>query len=241
MSDIGSGRMLGAARSWRRRPEMRISGDPGDVQAVTVRYLLYVMLPAWLVPGIADYIMHRRTRIERTSGARESLIHLLMMTEIAVLVTLALLCEANPALLAVIVAASAIHEATAIWDVRTAVDGGREVRPAEQHTHSFLESLPFTAASAMLCLHWDQAARALRDPRDRSLWRLRLRPQRLPARYLLITRAAQLLFIAGPYGEELLRCIRARHPSRRTGDAGRLAAPGHQAGGSRPRAARNGQ
>jgi hypothetical protein len=29
---------------------------------VTVRYLMYVLLPAWFVPGIADYVMHRRTR-----------------------------------------------------------------------------------------------------------------------------------------------------------------------------------
>ena len=42
-------------------------------------------------------------------------------------------------------------------NVRAAVDGG-EVRPAEQHIHSFLESLPFMAMSALLCLHWDQIA-----------------------------------------------------------------------------------
>lgn len=60
-------------------------------------------------------------------------------------------------MLALGVAALGAHEATAIWDVRAAVDGGRDVRPAEQHIHSFLESLPFMAVSALLCLHWDQA------------------------------------------------------------------------------------
>ena len=140
---------------WRRRPEFRLSANPADTQAVTIRYLMYVLLPAWFVSGVADYIMHRRTRIEHTSGVGESLIHSLMMTEIAVPVTLALLCEANPALLAVIVAASGAHDATAIWDGREVVDGGREVRPAEQHIHSFLVALPFMATSAMLCLNWD--------------------------------------------------------------------------------------
>ena len=36
-----------------------------------------VLLPAWFVPGIAGYVMHRRTRIERTSGLSEPSIHAL--------------------------------------------------------------------------------------------------------------------------------------------------------------------
>jgi hypothetical protein len=98
--------------------------------------------------------MHRRTAIERSSGLRESLIHALMMAEISVPVVLVLLCEVNPALLALCASAGLVREGTAVWDVRAAVDGGREVRPAEQHIHSFLESLPFMAISALLCLHW---------------------------------------------------------------------------------------
>src|SRR5207302_892582 len=70
-----------AARSWRDTAELRVSADPADVESVTVRYLMYVLMPAWFVPGIADYLMHRRTRIERTSGLRESAIHSLMMAE----------------------------------------------------------------------------------------------------------------------------------------------------------------
>jgi hypothetical protein len=30
---------------------MRVPSDPGNVSAVTVRYLMYVLLPAWFVPG----------------------------------------------------------------------------------------------------------------------------------------------------------------------------------------------
>jgi hypothetical protein len=61
-----------------------------------------------------------------------------MMAEIAGPVTLTLLCEVNPLLLALAAAALGAHDATAIWDVRTAAHGGREVRPTEQHIHSFL-------------------------------------------------------------------------------------------------------
>jgi hypothetical protein len=50
-----------------------------------------------------------------------------MMAEIAVTVTLTLLCEVNPLLLALAAAALGAHEATAIWDVRTVAHGGYEV------------------------------------------------------------------------------------------------------------------
>jgi hypothetical protein len=54
-----------------------------------------------------------------------------MMAEISVPLTLTLLCEVNPLLLGITTAAAWVYEATAIWDVRAAVDGGRAVRPAE--------------------------------------------------------------------------------------------------------------
>jgi hypothetical protein len=205
-----------ALRDWQRTPALRVSSDPSDVESVTIRYLMYALTPAWLLPGIADYVMHRRTRIAETSGLRESAIHSLMMAEIAVPVTLALLCEVNPLLLTVAGAALSAHEATAIWDVRTAVDGGREVRPAEQHIHSFLESLPFMAASALLCLHWDQVERAARrDPGDREAWRLRLRRARLPGSYLAAVGAGITTLVALPYAEELWRCARGSRGIRR--------------------------
>jgi hypothetical protein len=186
-----------------------ISGDPADTESVTVRYLMYVLLPTWIVPGVADYLMHRRTRIEDTSGAAESAIHSLMMAEIGVPVTLGLLCEVNPLLLSLAVLSACVHEATAVWDVRAAVDGGREVRPVEQHIHSFLESMPFMAVSALLCLHWDQVVRALRSGfSDRNAWVLRRRSPRLRGRYLASMMAGVALFIGAPYAEELLRCLR---------------------------------
>jgi hypothetical protein len=193
-------------RSWRQRPTMRVPKDTADVQAVTVRYLMYVLLPAWFIPGVADWVMHRRTKIEQAGGLRESLLHSLMMGEIAVPVTLVLLCEVNPPLLALCLAAGLGHEATAMWDVRVATDAGREVRPTEQHVHSFLETLPFMALSALLCLHWDEVA-------DPAKWRapIRLRAQRLPGRYLAAVFAGVAGLIAVPYAEEAWRCARARH------------------------------
>jgi hypothetical protein len=78
------------------------------------------------------------------------------------------------------------------------------VHPAEQHIHSFLESLPFMAMSALLCLHWDQIAGVRRGRARSAAWQLRRK--HLPAGYL----AGVASLIAAPYAEELWRCARAR-------------------------------
>jgi hypothetical protein len=123
-------------------------------------------------------------QIERTSGTRESLIHLLMMTEVGVPLTLCLLCEINPLILTMIMCSIAAHEATARWDVSTAEHSGREVTTWEQHVHSFLESMPIMAASTLGCLHWRQVRELLGGIRNRDAWRLRWKQERLPTGYL---------------------------------------------------------
>lgn len=147
-------------------------GATADVGDATTRFLLYGLLPGWFVPGLADWAMHRRTRIEDTAGTKESLIHSLMMAEV-VAIALTLRYEVNPLLLSVQLGAAAVHEATALWDVRTAVHSDREVKPVEQHIHSFLESLPFGGLVSLMCLHADQVRSLLRGgavTRTRGVW-----------------------------------------------------------------------
>ncbi len=191
--------------------EISSSGVTVDVGDATVRYLLYGLLPSWFVPGVADWWMHRRTRIEETAGVKESLIHSLMMTEVGIPIALTLRYEVNPLLLSVQLGATAAHEATALWDVRTAVDSDREVRPVEQHIHSFLESLPFGGLSALMCLHADQVRSLLHGGRgDPGAWRLMLRRRPLSRGYLAGIGVAVGACVLLPYGEELWRCVRAR-------------------------------
>ncbi|GGL80827.1 hypothetical protein GCM10010129_25530 [Streptomyces fumigatiscleroticus] len=195
------------------------AGATVDVGEVTTRYLLYGLLPGWFVPGLADWAMHRRTRIEETAGTKESLIHALMMTEVGIPIALTLRYEVNPLLLAVQLGGAAVHEATALWDVRTAVDSDREVKPVEQHIHSFLESLPFAALASLMCLHADQVASLLRGGRgDRTAWRLVPRRRPLSRGYLAGVAAAITTCVLLPYGEELWRCVRtARNKQRPAG------------------------
>lgn len=197
------------------------TGTTVDVGDATARYLLYGLLPSWFVPGLADWAMHRRTRIEDTAGTKESLIHTLMMAEVGVPIAFTLRYEVNPLLLSVQLAGAAAHEATALWDVRTAVRSEREVKPIEQHIHSFLEALPFGALSALMCLHADQVKSLLRGGQgDPDAWRLVARRRPLSPGYLAGIAAAVGACVALPYGEELLRCLRAAR-ARKQGKRGK--------------------
>ncbi|MFF7971482.1 diguanylate cyclase [Streptomyces sp. NPDC007905] len=202
--------------------QIATTGTTVDVGEATTRFLLYGLLPGWFLPGLADWAMHRRTRIEHTAGTKESLIHSLMMAEVGVPIALTLRYEINPLLLTVQLGAAAVHEATALWDVRTAVDSDREVKPLEQHIHSFLEALPFGALASLMCLHSDQVRSLLRRGRgDPDAWRLVPRRRPLSPGYLAGIGLAIGACVLLPYGEELLRCGRAAGARKRRARAER--------------------
>jgi hypothetical protein len=173
------------------------------------RYVMYFLLPMWVIPGALDHLWHRRTKIETTSGLEESLIHSLMMAEIGIPILLGLLFEINAGLIALMIAAYLVHEATAIWDVSVAVER-RKVLPREQHTHSFLEMLPFCAVSFVICLNWEQFRALFGQGPERPRFALRLKQPPLEWKYLVRILSTIGLFVGLPYGEELLRCWKAQ-------------------------------
>ncbi|WP_245843237.1 hypothetical protein [Mycolicibacterium vulneris] len=91
-------------------------------------------------------------------------------------------------MLTTISASIAAREATALWDVSTAEHSGRRVTTFEQHVHSFLESLPIMAGSALGCLHWREVLPAA--ARSCDAWRLRWKENRLPGGSLAAVGAA---------------------------------------------------
>jgi len=172
--------------------------------------LLGGVMPLWLGAGLADWYLHRRTRIEETAGPRESLIHHLMFAETGAPVLLGLFCEVNAGVLATAYAATGAHWATAYWDQAYAEER-RPVTPIEQQVHSVLEMSPVTAAFLLTALHWDQALAlaGLDSSRPRFAIRLKRRdPLSTSARAAVLTAIALLGVL--PYAEELLRCWRSR-------------------------------
>jgi hypothetical protein len=182
--------------------------DPSVAQSI----LMYFVLPLWLAAGFADYLCHRATSIETTSGPKESLLHLLQFSEMAVPTLAAIFLEINALVMLVMIVSLILHQLTAMWDVRYAYHL-REVTPIEQHVHSVLEMLPLTALLIVVALHWPQFLAlfgAGNEPMDFSL---RLKEPPLPWLYVTAVLALVALFEVFPYVEELVRTLRARRPT----------------------------
>lgn len=175
----------------------------------------YFLVPMWLAAGVADWWCHKRSRIEATTGARESLMHLLLLAEAAVPAVIGLFLEINPLLLSAMIAAFFAHEATVMWDVDYAIKR-RDVSPLEQHVHSFLELVPLSALMLLSLLHWPQfkALVGLDVPPPSTI---RGKHEPLGRVYVIADLAAMAAFGLLPYAEELLRGLRASRADRPPG------------------------
>ncbi len=184
--------------------------DSESVDLALRRYLLYVLVPLWYVPGLADWWWHRQTKIEETSGTHESMTHAIMMTVVGVPLLAGLLLEINALVLTMMIAGYFLHEGVTYWDVNYAKNL-REVPTVEQHTHSFLEMLPFMAASMSICLKPKQFAAIFGRGDESARWKLELKDPPLTTRYVLGVLAGTFAFVILPYGEEFVRCFRHDH------------------------------
>lgn len=183
------------------------------IEQVLEFYLLYILLPVWLLAGTADWLCHRLTGIEETTGLRESVIHFAMLGVGGTALLCGLFLEINALVLAIFVACWLLHEAVAFSDLATAT-GAREITPIEQHVHGYLLALPFMALSCVMILNWPQAAAVFGLAWERPDWALRWKAEPLPVGYLVGLPLAVVALNLGPYLEELWRCWRFSAPQR---------------------------
>jgi hypothetical protein len=171
------------------------------------RALLYVIVPIWFAAGLADWYQHRKTRIETTSGARESVLHLLMQAEAGLPAILGLVFRLNAGTLLAGFAAVVAHELTVYWDI-SYTQTKRSISPLEQHIHSYLQMGPIMTMTFLSVLHSDQLLSLLGRGPDRPEFRLELkRPAAEPPVIgALLVGALACGFV--PYLEELWRCVR---------------------------------
>jgi hypothetical protein len=172
----------------------------GGLHHALWQVLGFGLLPAWLAAGAADWWCHRRSCIERTSGPRESMFHLLLFLEIAVPAIMALWLEINAALLVVMAAGILAHLVTSWWDT-TYAQPRRRITAFEHSVHSWLELLPLFALLLICLLHWPQVTApewqfVAREQPTSAIWRT----------VVLTGFAAALAFIL----EESLRSTRQR-------------------------------
>lgn len=201
-----------------------------DLRELIPLFMFWFLLPIWLIAGVADYLLHRRTRIESTSGLGESALHVLQAIEIAIPLLAGLFLEINSLVLLVMIACVLAHTLTAIWDVAYTVPR-RLISPIEQHVHSHLEYIPIVAVSLTVLLHWESFLSLAHSGPD-TFANLRLREKPIPLPYVLSVLAVVFLVQGLLLAQETIRTWRARasrrHPPRSSGDGGPGKTNGHE-------------
>jgi hypothetical protein len=186
---------------WSKRRE-----SPGDL--AMRRLTTYFGIPIWIGAGFVDYLWHRHTRIESTSGLKESLTHMLMMLEAGPAVLAGLFLEINAGVLAAMIALSILHEATVLWDL--SYTASRRVIPAGEHvTHTFLESPPFLVTTAAIATHWEQFQALLGRGGECPEFGIHLQRPPISSQSIALIFVALTVFGALPHADELRRCADA--------------------------------
>ncbi len=171
--------------------------------------ILYVILPLWGISGFVDWVCHRVTKIEHTSGLKESVIHAIMGIQIGIPIVVGITFQMNVLVFLICLAALVAHEIVAHHDVAYTMDK-RKISIWEVHAHNYLATIPFYLIALI----------AVRNPatlvKTFTLdWagQLELIPYAEPvggAGYLpwYLTFMGVICII--PYTEELVRCLLAR-------------------------------
>lgn len=169
--------------------------------------VLYAVIPLWLAAGFADWLCHRRSAIEATSGTPESALHLVMLAEMGLPLLAALYLEVNALILAMLAVAFVAHEFTAYVDVRYAAPR-RHIGVFEQFVHSVLEMSPLFILLLLASEHWSQWLALFGFGDEPARFDLAVSSQPPPAAYTIVLLIAIVLLALGPYAEELVRGLR---------------------------------
>ena len=183
-----------------------------DLRELLPEFMFWVLLPLWLVAGIADYVLHRRTEIERTSGTGESWLHVVQAAEVGIALLAGLFLEINSLVLAILIGSVIAHMLTSLWD-GTYTEKRRYISPLEQHVHSHLEYIPLVAVALVALLHWDAFLGLAGVGTHERSWVLRLKETPLPAAHVAAVLVSVFVVQGALLTEEALRCWRvARRP-----------------------------
>jgi hypothetical protein len=117
--------------------------------------LIWGIYPAWLLAGAGDYLCHRNTDIEHTSGATESWLHVAQLACLAIAFACAVLLQIGAGVFVAMAALVLAHSALSYIDVRY-TDGRRRIRPVEQAVHGFMDVLPLVAVALLGVQHWEE-------------------------------------------------------------------------------------
>ncbi|HEY0335099.1 MAG TPA: hypothetical protein VGC74_15555 [Stenotrophomonas sp.] len=130
--------------------------------------LAYAGFLFWIIAGLSDFALHRRSDLAHTSGLAESSLHLVQLGLIGG--SVAAWWALAPSWGAWCVAAALVlaHAVVGYLDTRSAY-GKRAIVPLEQHVHSVLDAAPWIFLGGYatqlvvpgLGLHWQPRAASL--------------------------------------------------------------------------------
>ena len=171
--------------------------------------ILYGLLPLWGITGFIDWCCHRATRIEETSGLRESLVHSLMGIQLGIPIVLCLTFYVNVSILLICFAAFIAHEIVAHYDVHYSAPL-RRISIWEVHVHNYMATIPLYLLMLILVLNWDTFLKLVSFD-----WAGEFRFDRIESppggsSYLRNYLMFMTVLCVFPYLEENVRCLRAQ-------------------------------
>jgi hypothetical protein len=185
-----------------------------DERHLLINLILYGLLPLWGIAGFIDWCCHRATKVESTSGLKESLIHSLMGIQLGVPILLCLWFEINVLILLICVAMWLLHEVVAHWDVHYA-SPRRTISIWEVHVHNYMATVPLYLLMLILVLNWDVAVKLFTLDWSGQFGFHRLRTPIGGATYLPAYLAFMGVLCVFPYLEENIRCLRYARMAKR--------------------------
>jgi hypothetical protein len=210
---VGSAALLLSQKSSRirRKPakEKQHSEARSIADQTARRYITYAIIPAWTISGFLDWLWHKQTKIETTSGTEESITHLLMMTEAGLPIMLALFLEINAGVIAMILGGWLLHQATVYWDLAYTAPR-RPIYVREQMTHLFMQTVPFDILAMLACLHPGQFKALFGAGEEPARFELKFRRPGMSPLHALTVIGAVGAFSWLPHVEELWRCWQAQ-------------------------------
>ncbi len=126
---------------------------PIELHSLLTGLLVFGLFPAWMLAGLLDYICHRRTQIENTSGRAESRFHIAQFLTLGFALTLSTVLSFSSSVLAAVTLLVVVHTALAFADTWY-TEQHRLILPFEQMIHDFMDLLPVIAVCILVAINW---------------------------------------------------------------------------------------
>lgn len=176
--------------------------------------ILYGLLPLWGISGLIDWGCHRYTKIETTSGLKESLIHSLMGLQLGIPIVLTLFYFVNIPILLICIAAWLAHEVVAHWDVHYS-SSVRHISIWEVHVHNYMATIPLFLIMLIVVINWDMFLNLITLNWAGNMEFVRIDDPHGGQRYASVYFGFMAATCVLPYIEENIRCLRVYLRQRR--------------------------